>query len=139
MYVYNRQVNPLKQDATNMTGMYMYISRTSPQWQKQHCIRPLHQVSRDRDTSPNIRLVKEALEIKLHPNNMNREKGFKLRKPWNPSTRLLKHSNTHRSGKSQEEKYKYEHTKKEDKTIDNRDTRLNNMVVGYSQMSDCII
>jgi hypothetical protein len=70
---------------------------------------------------------------------MNREKEFKLRKPWNPIFRLLKHSNTHRSGKSQEEKYRDKHTKKEDKTTDNRDTRLNNMVIGQSQMSGCII
>jgi hypothetical protein len=34
------------------------------------------------------RLVKEATKINLHPDNINREEGFKLTKAWNPSTRL---------------------------------------------------
>jgi hypothetical protein len=39
-------------------------------------------------------LVKEATEIKLHPDTINREAGFKLGKAWNPNARLLRHSNT---------------------------------------------
>jgi hypothetical protein len=31
-------------------------------------------------------LVKGAIEIKLHPNNINKEEGFKLSKTWNPGT-----------------------------------------------------
>jgi hypothetical protein len=46
--------------------------------------------------------VKEAIEIRLHPNNINREEGFKLGIPY-PSTRLLRYFNAHRPGKSQEE------------------------------------
>jgi hypothetical protein len=54
-------------------------------------------------------LVKEAIGIKLHLNNVNREEGSKFNKAWNfnnlhpepshytwnPSTKLLGHSNTH--------------------------------------------
>jgi hypothetical protein len=46
------------------------------------------------------RLVKEAIEIKLHLENLNREEWFILSKAWNPSTSLLRHSNTHISRKS---------------------------------------
>jgi hypothetical protein len=34
-------------------------------------------------------LVKLAMEIKLHADNINREEGFKLCKTWNPNTRFL--------------------------------------------------
>jgi hypothetical protein len=40
-------------------------------------------------------LVREAIEIKLHQNSINREERVKFRKAWNPSTSLLRHSNTH--------------------------------------------
>jgi hypothetical protein len=49
------------------------------------------------------RLVKEAIGIKLHPGNINREEGFKLSKAWIPSTSLLRRSNTHTSRKFQED------------------------------------
>jgi hypothetical protein len=49
------------------------------------------------------RLVKVATEIKLHPDDMNREEGFRLSKAWNPSTKLLRDTNTHTLGKSQED------------------------------------
>jgi hypothetical protein len=39
-------------------------------------------------------IVKEATEIILHLNNINREEGFKLSESWNPSSRLLGHTNT---------------------------------------------
>jgi hypothetical protein len=42
-------------------------------------------------------LVKKATEIKLHTENINREKGSKLSKAWNHSTSLLRHSNIHTS------------------------------------------
>jgi hypothetical protein len=48
------------------------------------------------------RLVREAIEIKLGQDNINKEEGFKLSKAWNPSTSILRHSNAHRPGKSQE-------------------------------------
>jgi hypothetical protein len=41
-------------------------------------------------------LVKEAVEIKLHADNINREEGFELGKAWNPNTRFLGHSCAHR-------------------------------------------
>jgi hypothetical protein len=34
-------------------------------------------------------LVKEAIEIQLHPNNFNREEGFKLSHEWNPAIKIL--------------------------------------------------
>jgi hypothetical protein len=42
-----------------------------------------------------INFCRISAEIKLHQDNKNKEKGFKLSKAWNHSTRLLKHSNTH--------------------------------------------
>lgn len=41
------------------------------------------------------RLIKEATEIGLHPENINREKGLKLSKARNPCSSLLRHSSTH--------------------------------------------
>jgi hypothetical protein len=49
------------------------------------------------------RLVKEAIEIKLHPDSISRLEGFKLSKVFNSSTNLLRHSNTHTSRKSLKE------------------------------------
>jgi hypothetical protein len=46
------------------------------------------------------RLVKEAIAIILHLDNINGEEGFKLGKTLNPSTSLLRHSNKHASRKS---------------------------------------
>jgi hypothetical protein len=48
-------------------------------------------------TSGNMnRHVKEAIEIKFHPENINREEGLKLSKAWNPITRVLRRSNTYK-------------------------------------------
>jgi hypothetical protein len=72
-------------------------------------------------------LVKEATEIKLHPDNINREEGFKVSKAWNPRTRLLRHSSTHAPQKSQEDTEKGMLTRK---NTDIRDSRASNMVIG---------
>jgi hypothetical protein len=32
--------------------------------------------------------VKDTTELRLHPDSIKREEGFKLSKAWNPSTRL---------------------------------------------------
>jgi hypothetical protein len=37
-------------------------------------------------------LVKEAIEIRLHPNNFNRDGGFTLSRAWQPVTNMLKQS-----------------------------------------------
>jgi excinuclease UvrABC helicase subunit UvrB len=38
------------------------------------------------------RIVKEAIEIRLHPNNFNRDGGFNFSRAWQPVTNMLKQS-----------------------------------------------
>jgi hypothetical protein len=42
------------------------------------------------------KLVKEEVEMKLHPDRTNREGWFKVSKAWNPSATLLRYSQTHK-------------------------------------------
>jgi hypothetical protein len=50
---------------------------------------------------------KEATEMRLHLNSISREEAFRLSKVWNPTTILLRYSNTYRldkiSGKHRKE------------------------------------
>jgi hypothetical protein len=41
-------------------------------------------------------LLKEAMEVKLCADSINRGEGFKLSKTWKPNTRFLEHSCAHR-------------------------------------------
>jgi hypothetical protein len=43
------------------------------------------------------RLVREAIEINLHPNNIDREEGFELNRAWSPTTRLLSYSDIYQT------------------------------------------
>jgi hypothetical protein len=38
------------------------------------------------------RIVNEAIEIHLHPDNFNRDGGFNLSRSWQPVTNMLKQS-----------------------------------------------
>jgi hypothetical protein len=69
--------------------------------------------------------VKEAKEIKLHLDNINGEEGLKRSIEWNPSTSLLRHSNTHHTN---HKKMHITPCQKENKFNDNRDNRLSSMV-----------
>jgi hypothetical protein len=60
-------------------------------------------------------LLKEAIAIKLHPNSIKRDEGFSFIKSCNPSTILLRHSNTNRTGKSPR-RHKEEHATKKKKS-----------------------
>jgi hypothetical protein len=44
---------------------------------------------------PLFLLIEETIQIKLHPENINREERFKVSKEWHMSTRLLRHFHTH--------------------------------------------
>jgi hypothetical protein len=55
-------------------------------------------------------LVKETIE--MHPEDINREKGFEFSKARNLSTSLLRQSGTHGSGRSQKDRHRKEHSTK---------------------------
>ena len=56
-----------------------------PSWNYVKCI--------DRDPHWHTRRVKEAIQIRLHPNNINRDNGIEIPEAWMPT--LRKHSWEH--------------------------------------------
>jgi hypothetical protein len=46
----------------------------------------------DRASECMDRLVKEAIQIRLNQNNINRDNGFTLSRAWNPVTKLFTHN-----------------------------------------------
>jgi hypothetical protein len=40
------------------------------------------------------RLVNAAIEIRLHPSNINKEEGFKLGQAWSPAIKILQTNDT---------------------------------------------
>jgi hypothetical protein len=97
--VYIRQVDPLKQGVRSMLGTYVYISQTSPQW-KNTTIQLSHQIKFQKTKVPAKtsgcmgQVVKDTIEIRLYPSNINREEPFRLCKTWSPAIRLLRLSDT---------------------------------------------
>jgi hypothetical protein len=71
-----------------MNDIYICINHRNPQWQNTAPVKLKYHPK----TSCYMDWFFKAVEIKLHPDDINRDKGFKLSKAWNPSTRLLRHS-----------------------------------------------
>jgi hypothetical protein len=61
----------------------------------EHSINPGHKIDfnnvsvLDRASGYMDRLVKEAIQIRLNQNNVNRDNGFTLSRAWNPVTKLF--------------------------------------------------
>jgi hypothetical protein len=60
------------------------------------------------------RRFKEATEMRLHSNSIKKEEGFRLSEVWNPTTILLRHSNTYRLDKISD-KHREEYARKKTK------------------------
>jgi hypothetical protein len=50
------------------------------------------------------RLITEAIEIRLHLNNINREEGFNLSQAWNPAIEILQTNTRHDRSRDGQEK-----------------------------------
>jgi hypothetical protein len=86
----DREVDPLKQGAENMNDIYVRINGASLEWQSStgsgYRMKFLQVEVLAKTSGCTDRIIKEATEIKLHPENISREEGFKLSKARNPST-----------------------------------------------------
>jgi hypothetical protein len=97
--MWDQHVSPLRLEVRNTPGTHVYINQTN------ECGGTVQ-----KRTGPPIKFkdteifsktmgyvdrpVKEATEIQLYPNNINREQGFKLRHAWNPLLKYYKKNDT---------------------------------------------
>jgi hypothetical protein len=75
------------------------------------------------------RLVKEVIDVKLHPDNINRGRVNSQLESQHQIIKALQHTHI-----AKIPRHRYQHIK--NKTTDNRDTKLSNRVIGQSRMGD---
>jgi hypothetical protein len=89
--MWDKQVSPLRPDVKNIPGIYVCIKSVVVE----HSIEWCHQIKfRDIEVLAKTagymdQLIKEAREIGLHPDNINKEEGFKLSQTLNPAIKIL--------------------------------------------------
>ena len=74
----------LARTETSVVSEHAYNTGHKPRWNEVKFI--------DRDPSYYTRRVKEAIHIRLHPNNINRDSGIEILEAWMPTIR--KHNNS---------------------------------------------